>query len=135
MTVIVCVDNEGGMMFNNRRQSRDREVIKDIMNNLNGKLWIRDYSEELFVDYLDRVIIDNDLLDDIDGEQYCFIEDITLEGYIDRIDSVIMYNWNKRYPKDMWFEVDMSNFEHTASVDIEGYSHEEITKDIYIRKE
>lgn len=135
MTVIVCVDNEGGMMFNNRRQSRDREVIKDIMNNLNGKLWIRDYSEELFVDYLDRVIIDNDLLDDIDGEQYCFIEDITLEGYVDRIDSVIMYNWNKRYPKDMWFEVDMSNFEHTASVDIEGYSHEEITKDIYIRKE
>ena len=135
MIVIVCVDNEGGMMFNNRRQSRDREVIKDIMNNLEGKLWIRSYSEELFVDYLDRVIIDNNLLDNIEGKQYCFIEDITLEGYVDRIDSVIMYNWNKRYPKDMWFEVDMSNFEHTASIDIEGYSHEKITKDTYIRKE
>ena len=71
----------------------------------------------------------------IEGKQYCFIEDITLEGYVDRIDSVIMYNWNKRYPKDMWFEVDMSNFEHTASIDIEGYSHEKITKDTYIRKE
>ena len=135
MIVIVCVDNEGGMMFNNRRQSRDREVIKDIMNNLERELWIRSYSEELFVNYLDRVIIDNNLLDNIEEQQYCCIEDITLEGYVDRIDSVIMYNWNKRYPKDMWFEVDMSNFEHTASIDIEGYSHEKITKDTYIRKE
>lgn len=29
MTVIVCLDNANGMMFNHRRQSRDANVVKD----------------------------------------------------------------------------------------------------------
>ena len=52
MKIIVCVDNEYGMMFNNRRQSRDREVIHDIIHNIEGVLWIGEYSKELFVDIL-----------------------------------------------------------------------------------
>ena len=135
MILIACVDNEYGMMFNNRRQSRDREVIHDIMNNIEGKLWIRSYSEELFVDYMDRVIIDDNLMDKIEKDQYCFIEDISVEDYIDEIEGVIIYNWNKRYPKDMLLELNMDNFVLTGSVDIQGYSHDEITKDTYIRKE
>ena len=31
MTVIVCLDNANGMMFNHRRQSRDANVVKDIL--------------------------------------------------------------------------------------------------------
>lgn len=27
MTIIVCIDDNGGLLFNNRRQSRDRLVI------------------------------------------------------------------------------------------------------------
>ena len=30
MQIIVCLDTKNGMMFNHRRQSRDREVLNDI---------------------------------------------------------------------------------------------------------
>ena len=36
MTVIVCLDNANGMMFNHRRQSRDANVVKDILKTING---------------------------------------------------------------------------------------------------
>lgn len=49
MTVIVCLDNANGMMFNHRRQSRDANVVKDILKTINGaSLLIATYSEPLF---------------------------------------------------------------------------------------
>ena len=36
MTVIVCLDNANGMMSNHRRQSRDANVVKDILKTING---------------------------------------------------------------------------------------------------
>lgn len=50
MTVIVCLDNANGMMFNHRRQSRDANVVKDILKTINGtSLLIAPYSEPLFL--------------------------------------------------------------------------------------
>lgn len=47
MTVIVCLDNANGMMFNHRRQSRDANVVKDILKTINGaSLLIAPYSVE-----------------------------------------------------------------------------------------
>ena len=49
MTVIVSLDNANGMMFNHRRQSRDANVVKDILKTINGaSLLIAPYSEPLF---------------------------------------------------------------------------------------
>ena len=41
MIIAVCVDDKGGMLFNNRRQSRDRAQQVDLLS-LCGekKLWI-----------------------------------------------------------------------------------------------
>ena len=36
MKLAVCIDNGGGMIFNHRRQSRDRELIRDLAENLGG---------------------------------------------------------------------------------------------------
>ena len=49
MKVIVCLDERRGMMFNNRRQSRDSVLIEDVVKDLCGeKLFISPYSEKLF---------------------------------------------------------------------------------------
>ena len=49
MDVFVCLDDRNGMLFNHRRQSRDREVIQDMLDSLDGKpLYIRPYSQVLF---------------------------------------------------------------------------------------
>ena len=51
MKVIVCVDDNNGMMFNNRRQSRDRILIEDVVKNvIGGNLLMAPYSEPLFKD-------------------------------------------------------------------------------------
>ena len=41
MKIIVCVDNQNGMMFNHRRQSQDRVLRKRILELTGGeKLWM-----------------------------------------------------------------------------------------------
>ena len=43
MKIIVCVDNQNGMMFNHRRQSQDRVLRKRILELTGGKKVIRIY--------------------------------------------------------------------------------------------
>lgn len=50
MKIIVCVDNQNGMMFNHRRQSQDRVLRKRIMELTGGKkLWMNAYSQKQFL--------------------------------------------------------------------------------------
>ena len=66
MKIIVCVDDNNGMMFNKRRQSRDRVLIQDIIANLDGSnLLIAPYSEKLFEDSdIDAFFISDFILDE-----------------------------------------------------------------------
>lgn len=49
MKVIVCLDKSSGMMFNNRRQSRDAVLIEDVINYCgDNKIMCNSYSAELF---------------------------------------------------------------------------------------
>lgn len=47
MKVIICIDDNQGMSFNNRRQSTDGKVIEDIAD-ITKELWISPFSESLF---------------------------------------------------------------------------------------
>ena len=60
MNVIVCVDNNMGVAFNNRRQSKDRILNEKILLKITGKLKVESYSESLFP--LDRISIVDDVL-------------------------------------------------------------------------
>ena len=58
MKIILCLDDNNGMLFNNRRQSRDRVLVEDIINNLQGeKLNIFEFSKALFEDFSDKICI------------------------------------------------------------------------------
>ena len=47
--LIVCIDLDNGMLFNGRRQSRDRNLIENIYEMIDNKtLWITDFSKDLF---------------------------------------------------------------------------------------
>lgn len=71
MTVIVCLDNANGMMFNHRRQSRDANVVKDILKTINGaSLLIAPYSEPLFSQAECSVSISDSFLADADAKDY-----------------------------------------------------------------
>ena len=107
MTVIVCLDNANGMMFNHRRQSRDANVVKDILKTINGaSLLIAPYSESLFSQAECSVSISESFLADADAKDYCFVENTSVAKFKEKISKLVIYKWNRDYPADFYFDID-----------------------------
>ena len=88
MDVFICVDDNNGMLFNGRRQSRDEAVVKDILEFAgNDNIWMSSYSSKLFLANPDRILIEDNLLKDTLKYGYCFLENVPLKSYQDRIKS------------------------------------------------
>ena len=65
MIGIICLDQRNGMYFNERRQSRDRYVIRDIVRTTkDGVLHINSYSKELFNEKLCKYVVSDDYFTD-----------------------------------------------------------------------
>ena len=136
MHIIVCVDDNGGMLFNSRRQSRDRVLIEDVLSSLGDKkIRISSFSRILFEKFEDRCVVDEDFLENALSEDVCFVENFDIAPYLDSIDKITVYRWNRRYPGDFFFDVDLEKegFSKKSCYDFEGYSHEKITREIFGR--
>ncbi len=136
MKVIVCLDDKGGMLFNNRRQSRDRVLNADVVRMVQGsKLFIHPYSKMLFEDSGAELVCDENFLENAVSGEYCFVENKAIAPYADKIEEVIIYRWNRRYPTDLFFDLDMKKlgFKSVSVEDFAGYSHEKITKEVFKR--
>lgn len=137
MIIIACVDDDMGMSFNNRRLSKDKVVTKHIVNLVsNQKIWINNFSKDLFEDYnLDNLIIDDEFINKIGNEDYCFIENILPTEIENKADKIIIYNWNRKYPADLYFNINLDNWILEKETDFIGNSHDKITQKIYVRGE
>lgn len=137
MNIILCTDKVGGMMFNNRRVSRDSTVYDDIMKTVRGEvLYIKPYSEKLFLPLAEKHGMPKTVPDPLrvatDG-QWCFIEDEDITPFLDSVEKILIYNWNTRYPYELKFDTDnlIGNFKLTDRRKFEGTSHEEIIRELY----
>lgn len=133
MIVIVCVDDNLGMMFNNRRQSRDIEVVKKIVElSKNSSLWMNKYSYELFEELdCNKINVDGGFLSETANEEYCFVENVDLEPYEKWVEKIIVFRWNTVYPSDRELDIDLKSWELIESSEFLGKSHEKITMEIY----
>lgn len=132
MTIIVCVDDHNGLLFNKRRQSRDREVIARVLTHCKGKrLWVSPYSAPLFEGA--EVAVDDDPAAKAAKGDCCFIENTPLR--FDKASSVIVYRWNRHYPSDVRLPdtPETLGFTHSETAEFAGHSHERITEDIYTK--
>ncbi|MBE6903686.1 MAG: hypothetical protein E7480_03665 [Ruminococcaceae bacterium] len=129
MKIIVCLDDNNGMMFNNRRQSRDKEVYSDIVKSFDNIL-ISPYSLSLFADFPQNVSVSENLLQN----GWYFIEDTDISSFHNDIEEIVIYRWNRVYPADKHFDIDLSKYSLSASNEFTGNSHEKITKEIYTRQ-
>ena len=123
-------------MFNHRRQSRDRVLVEDLLSTVGkDRLWMGEYSVPLFSEYESICSVSEDFLSLAAKEEWCFLEDRSPLPYLDRIESILIYRWNRRYPSDLRFEVDLKKegFTMIEQTEFVGYSHEKITKEIYRR--
>ena len=142
LNIIVCIDDRDGMMFNGRRQSRDRAVAEDIAS-LCGehRLLMNEFSQKMFSKYgISDVVVSEDFLRTAESEDYCFVENCSIKSVSDRleqavesrIEAVIVYRWNRSYPADVYFERELiENWDLKEIKDFEGSSHESITREIY----
>ncbi len=132
MKVIICIDDNKGMLFNKRRQSRDDKVLENIVS-LTNEVWIDSFSEKLFEGMNIKVNVDSMFLIKACTGEFCFIENQKLLPYVDDIEQLIIYKWNRSYPSDFKLDLDLNEWKLVEAVDFAGNSHETITREIYSR--
>lgn len=139
MNIILCVDENMGMLFNKRRQSRDKKVMEDIIQ-MADTLWIHPFSEKLFQENGMQKVYENDTKQILTDEkflekalsgQYCFVENQELMLYSNDIEQIVLYCWNRKYPSDFKLDLDLSKWEQQSVTEFAGSSHEKITKIVY----
>ena len=135
MNIIVCIDDRGGLTFNSRRLSRDREIYADIADNMTGsaRLLGAEYSRTLFDELDINKIFCDDFLDIAEMGDVCFVENRAIAPYLGKIESITVYHWNRHYPSDTTLDVspEAEGFRLFEIAEFAGYSHEKITKEIY----
>ena len=137
MIPIVCVDDRGGVMFNHRRLSQDRLLRRHLLDALAGKtLWMNPYSRKQFTeDSAARLMVDEDFLARAGSGEYCFVEGSPLLPHLERIEGLILFRWNRRYPADTFLDLSPADppWHLTEQMDFPGSSHQILTKEVYTR--
>ena len=109
-------------------------VIQDVLTCFaDKKIYVSQYSAPLFEG--SQAVVCDGLLDVADAQDVCFTEKQTLGGYVDKISTLIIYRWNRRYPADLYFDVEPEKcgFRLAESAELVGWSHEKITKEVYVK--
>lgn len=133
MHIIVCLDDRDGMLFNKRRQSSDRMVCADMLEQAGQQLLrVSPYSAKLFSEYPDRILIAEDPLAECPSNGICFLENTPLDPYLSSVTKLTVYRWNRAYPGDRQFPVQaFTQWQLVARREFAGSSHENITQEVY----
>ena len=128
MILITCINNSNGIMFNKRRVSKDALLIERLKGiTKENKIYVSEYSKPLF-DGFDNLVLS---IENLTNNDFYFLED---EDYTGNIDKIIIYKWNRDYPADKYFDIDLSSYELISTQDFQGSSHDLITEEIYIKE-
>ena len=95
MTVILCIDERGGMMFGGKRQSRDRILRGRIIEKTkDARLVMNAYTASQFEEEVPNGVTAENVFETAGENDYVFIENIDISPYDALIDSFIIYKWN-----------------------------------------
>lgn len=151
MKIIICVDENLGYSFNKRRQSRDktmREHMLGVLRKENAGLFVNAYTaKSLESDGLLTEAVT--VVDEAGGPEdafimaaeevggWAFVENTDITGYLDRIDEMIVYHWNRLYLSDLSIpESFMKSFRTVTKELFRGTSHDSMhyTRMVKIRR-
>ena len=134
MVLIVCVDDNNGLMFNKRRLSSDRAVLLDILELLGAdSIAMTHYSASLFQGFESKIVTSEDFLDL--KCNFVFAECGDFLKIAHDVDMLILYKWNRKYPSDQKFPLDVFTSAMTlkSTNDFVGNSHPCVTREVYVR--
>ena len=66
-------------------------------------------------------------------DDFCFVEDKEISA--ENVENFYIFNWNRKYPGDLFFSVDLKaeGFKKIKKEEFQGNSHDKITLEIYSR--
>ena len=130
MIVCAAVDDRMGMTFHDRRQSQDRLLRRRLLERVGAsKLWMSPYTARQFDALPENVQVSETFLSEAEAGEYCFAE----LSCPDDAEGVVLYRWNRSYPADVHFTLNLSAFRLAERTDFAGSSHPKITEEIYIK--
>ena len=132
MNLIVVLDDRNGMLLNHRRQSRDRVLTDRILQISGGKLTIHPNSAELFAGKNADLTMAQEPLSVAGAGDWCFWEGFSNNAFSEKIERLVVYRWNRVYPSDRTFPLDISAMKLVSKANFAGYSHEKITEEVYL---
>lgn len=132
MTLTLCLDDRGGLLFNGRRLSRDAVLLADMAAGLEGQLYIDSFSEKLIAAAAIPYVIAGE---ELPPDAHFFLENRNPEELLPLANKLVIYRWNRHYPSDVRWEGHPGDFGFTLSETSEfpGKSHERITKEVYVK--
>lgn len=135
MIIIACLDDHNGILFNNRRQSKDsrlRERMLEVCGE--GPLWMNAYSAAQFSEAAPNIRVAENFLEKAGPGEYCFVENSDLTGVSNQAEGLVLYRWNRTYPSNVKFPIELFSYKWQlmSKVDFEGSSHERITQEVYV---
>ncbi len=131
MIVIICLDKKQGMLFNHRRQSKDKLLREHLLKMCEGKkLWMNQYSYQQFEEVTENICVAEDFLEKVGDGEYCFVENCALKPYLKKIEQIIVYHWNREYPSDQKVDIDLKRWKQISKQDFAGSSHKKITEEV-----
>lgn len=135
MILAFCVDDQGGLAFNHRRQSRDRGLAADLLAAAGARpVFCLPYSVGLFDP--ETVTVTNDP-GAVPAGGILFLENADPAAYISQAEELILYRWNRLYPADLTLNGTPVQWGYRLqdTTDFAGTSHEKITRERYVKKE
>ena len=101
-----------------------------------ARLWMNHYSAQQFdAESIQHLNVDDAFLQEAVEGDYCFVEGAALTPYERWIEKMILFRWNRTYPADQFFDIDLcgGNWKLSESIEFAGHSHERITMEVYLR--
>ena len=135
MILIAATDDTNGLTFNRRRQSQDSILREQILRLCGEKpLWVNAYTAGQFSpEQAEKLVIAEDFLERAGEGDFCFLENMPASPYTAKMEQVILFRWNRKYPADLYFDLPLTEPEWILETkeDFAGSSHEKITKEVY----
>lgn len=131
MNIILSVDKSNGMLFNDRRVSRDKIANEKIFELCNNELYIDEFSKDMFPNA--NTISQNEI-SNLSSDKFYFAEQPN-DIPIDKVNKFYIFNWNRDYPAEVYFDFDLNSlgFKKSIRKDFVGNSHKKITLTIFER--
>ena len=105
-----------------------REKLLEIVGG--SRLLMSSYSAKQF-ENTESIVVDDDFLNNAGEGDFCFVENVEITS--EKVEAFYIFNWNRKYPGDLFFSVDLKaeGFKKEKKEEFKGNSHDKITLEVY----